>query len=422
VLPDAENPNVDFRSVIWFGMEAGDNKTREILVRSAGDITQAVSFAVFDLAFENGEELVDTTAPGQINDWVTVSPANVLLEPGEEVRISISIAVPEGAEDRAFQSSLRVLAADGRDVEPNDEGGFKAIIGGAAAVDIDLWLGIGDALSLVPKFEITDLFGVIDGQDKYLRVIFSNTGVVPLELTGAVEFSDQTFEGRTFGPYEYQYVGLQGGEQGYVDIPIAQEIQEGPWDIYVRARQGNIRESRVFTLELSFRDISGFDIVSLLPLLLSLLLIFAIVFGLRLIRAGNSDRANYPSPNQARGELETEVENIDTEIQASQKKKPTFKMPKLIIPEIKLPEPKLRVRSSSQKPASKSPAQPPKAPSKLRPEPKREPVKTEFDIELDSWAESLRSSIREVRSDSTDLVEKYKDVPTRKPRKTKPKD
>jgi hypothetical protein len=107
---------------------------------------------------------------------------------------------------------------------------------------------------------------------------------------------------------------------------------------------------------------------------------------------------------------------------ADQKKNVELKLPKLSIPEIKLPKRKVRVQSSRQKAASRTPAQPAKVPSKPRPEPKKEPVKTEFDLELDSWAESLRSSIREVRSDSTDLVEKYKDVPTRKPRKTKPKD
>lgn len=422
VLPDAENTNVDFRSVIWFGVEPGDTKKREILVRSAGDITQAISFAVFDLGFDNGEEFVDTAEPGEISDWVKVTPSNLLLEPGEESRISIEVSVPPDAEEKAFQSSLRILAADGRDVELDNEGGFKAVIAGAAAVDVDLWLGVGDALSLVPSFEITELFGVIDGQDKYLRIVFTNTGVVPLELTGAIEFSDRTFIGRTFGPYEFQYVGLEGGLQGFVDVPVSAEIQEGPWDIYVRARQGNIRESRVFNLDLTFRDIAGFDLVALLPILLSLILAVAAVFGLRLVRAGRSDRKKENSavqtPRVEAARQKDEVSHVREPIQTP--------VSETVLTVERSWRSNTHGREVEGKTATRKKLSPTKQ-SELKKESRRTTSKSpaiqqESDVVLDQWAESLRQSLREVRADSTDLVEKYKDVPTRKPRKPKAKD
>lgn len=412
VLPDEENSQVDFRSVIWFGVEPGDTKTRNIIVRSSGDITQAVSFSVFDLAFENGEEFVDSSQPGEISNWVTFSPANLILEPGAQAQVAIQITVPELAEERAFQSSLRVLAADGRNVERDDSGGFRAFLGGAAAIDVDLWLGVGDALSLVPSFEITDLYGVIDGVDKYLRVVFSNTGVVPLELTGSVEFSDKTFAGRTFGPYEYQYVGLEQGQQGFIDVPIDQEIQEGPWDIYVRASQGNIRESRVFTLDLTFRDIAGFDPLSLLPLALSILLAGLAVFGIRLLRAGRAERKalkkNEAAPSGS-----------------NSSKTP---VPLATEPEIDL---KVQRTWRTEEPVGTGPVGRPTAgestKSKLlkrRPESAEAPagdalVTSKSEPKLDDWAESLRQSLREVRADTSELAAKYKDVPTRKPRKPK---
>ena len=55
------------------------------------------------------------------------------------------------------------------------------------------------------------------------------------------------------------------------------------------------------------------------------------------------------------------------------------------------------------------------------PKPVRKPLKyqrtaDEIDLKLDNWAKDLRTSLREVRAESQWLVEKYKDVPLKRPK------
>ena len=57
----------------------------------------------------------------------------------------------------------------------------------------------------------------------------------------------------------------------------------------------------------------------------------------------------------------------------------------------------------------------------LPPKPARKPVSynptsDEIDLKLDTWAKDLRQSLREVRAESQWLVEKYKDVPLKRPK------
>ena len=55
------------------------------------------------------------------------------------------------------------------------------------------------------------------------------------------------------------------------------------------------------------------------------------------------------------------------------------------------------------------------------PKPVRKPLKyqrtaDEIDFKLDNWAKDLKNSLREVRAESQWLVEKYKDVPLKRPK------
>lgn len=60
----------------------------------------------------------------------------------------------------------------------------------------------------------------------------------------------------------------------------------------------------------------------------------------------------------------------------------------------------------------------------LPPKPVRKPLKyqrtaDEIDLKLDNWARDLKNSLREVRAESQWLVEKYKDVPLKRPKPEK---
>ena len=398
IMPDPDNPSVSSRNILWFGAESGEVASRTLRISSQSQEEQTVRFALLDLVIIDGEEFVDSDSVSERDSWLTYEPETLTLKPGETKEVTITVLVPEDAVETTTISYLRV-AASLASLDVNDVGeGSRAVLPGGAAIDLETWIGVGDPQLLLPSFEMLNPRGVIRDGEKYIQSGFRNTGSIPLFITGGVTLNDQTFAGRTFGPYEYQVSGIESDETGTFEVRVPEEIQEGPWQIYVTARAGNVVENRIFTLNLTFVEEGQFQVEQLVLPALIILLVATLVFAMRLALSGRRER-------------KANLEVASTEVASS----PRFF-------EITQPKPISKSSSREAKPPRRESTPLPQRVRTLEKKTKpKSPVVSEFDLELDSWAESLRSSIREVRSDSTDLVEKYKDVPTRKPRKTKPK-
>ena len=276
---------------LWFPVEAGETYLREIEVESLTTIDQLIGVELFDYGFDNDQRFINFAEPSETSDWFSFGGEPVLLPAGETINLILSFSPPADAEERGFEGIARIYATAAEAVEDDEsESGFRALVAGRAAIDIPFWLGIGDAISLVPEFDIRSIQGVLLDDTKYLRVFIDNTGLVPVRLDGSVQFADPVFVDRVYDPFVFRIPEIASETSDYVDVEIDQSITEGDWNILVAANQGPIRQSKLFEQNISFEAPNSglnFGILSV-QILASLGFLALAIVGYRLIRSSNS--------------------------------------------------------------------------------------------------------------------------------------
>lgn len=235
----------------WFGIEPGESGSTVFKVVSQSEVDQIITYEVFDLEIVNGQTQADTSELSQTSQWLSFEPAVAAVPAGGSREVTMTYDIPENAPEEAFDAVLRVLATGGS-TSDESQAGSKAVVGTAVGIDIDVWLGVGDAVSLLPNFDITDVQGVVLPQGRFLRVEFENLGLVPLALRGSVQFADPVLVERSYEPTKYAARIIQGGESGYVDVPVVDEITDGNWDVFVTATQSQVRQTKLFEKEIAF--------------------------------------------------------------------------------------------------------------------------------------------------------------------------
>lgn len=282
-INDGTNANLSFNNQLWFGIEQGKSFTRQFQVSSASAIPQRLTFELFDVIYENGARNIRTDRASLTSAWVSFSPNNVVIPARGSVQVSMTYAIPAAEEDAAFESFLRVNAsAANLPIPGKSSGGVQVILPGSAAIDTPVWLGIGDPQSLISDFEIKKVFGALINGEKKLRIIIKNSGKTPLGLDGTVQLTDATFTERTFGPFNYRTAEIKPGTEVAVDVVMPEEVTEGSWKLFIVAEQGNIRKSKVFEEDLTFRPLGS---TRPIRLLLGLLALVGMFFGWKLLRS-----------------------------------------------------------------------------------------------------------------------------------------
>ena len=298
-ISDGSKANLSFNNQLWFGIEQGKSFTRQFQVSSASNISQRLEFELFDVLYDNGARTIRTDRPSLTSKWVTFSPAQVVIAPRGSAMVKMTYTIPADLKDSSYESFLRVnaSAASLPKQSPSANGGVKVILPGSAAIDTPVWLGVGDPESLISDFEIKKVFGVLIDGEKKLRVVIENTGKTPLGLNGSVQLTDAAFSDRTFGPFGYRSSEVKPDSEAAIDIEMPADVSEGKWNIYVVAEQGNIRKSKVFSEEITFKPLSSSNLVQIL--LGSLALILLLV-GFRLFRTAKpKSKPDLPRVNKA---------------------------------------------------------------------------------------------------------------------------
>jgi hypothetical protein len=300
----ADQTDAEMTGSIWAGGDQGAQLTRTILVRSLSDnVTQAISFEIYDQILVNNETTTDTSIPSRISDWVTFSPAEPIVRPGGEVRIRMTIDIPNDAPDGAFDATLRVMAGSVENLEEieKEANGVKAVVGTRLAMDSGMWLGVGDALELMPNFEIIGVDGVLLEGNKYVRVFFENTGLVPLRLSGRLQLADAAFSDLVYDPVDFLVPQIRTGQNGYVDVPVQPQVEDGNYRSFVIAQHGGVRKTEIFEGQIVFDDP---NLLTFPDFLLRGALIAgafgALFFGYRMIRSSTrkSDKNVKPRENK----------------------------------------------------------------------------------------------------------------------------
>ena len=284
---------------IWGGGEAGTSFTRLMNIQSLStDTVQQISFEINDQVTENDTSFIDYSTPSRIADWIVFEPAKPLLNPGESVQVTITFNIPAETSDGAFNANIRTLssAAFDPDAEASDAG-TQAVIGTRLALDARVWLGVGDALALAPKFDIAGVDGALINEEKFVRVFFENTGISPVAPVGRFQLSDPNFVDRVFETVDFKMPEIRGGEVAFTDIPVASDLEDGFFRVFVTAQSGEVRITRLFEANLVFDDPNKLSIPDLaLRIGGFVLAALGLVFGVRLIRGGKTKEKSARKP------------------------------------------------------------------------------------------------------------------------------
>jgi hypothetical protein len=291
VASDPSNRSSSYE--LWFTGEKAQDITRRITVTSLSEIPQRIDFLMYDPIVVNGESTMDFTKLGRYQDWLSVSPDNRIINPGERLEFELTIAVPEGTDDLGAKGILRVLANQALETEvKNSTGGFQAVVQGGAAIDLGFQLGVGEALTLLPQFTIESVEGVLLEGGNYLRIFFRNEGALPILLAGSLQLKDAVFDDRVFGPYEYRTPEIPAGQFGYLDIPAEEGIVEGDYTAYVVAQQLGVRETRLFDVFIEYLPPGTLKFWDIAPWGIAFVLFAVImVLGIRILRSAGDQGA-----------------------------------------------------------------------------------------------------------------------------------
>jgi hypothetical protein len=306
---------------LWVGVEQGQSVTRTINIRSlSDDTTQSLEFELYDIIRTDGEKVTDYAQPSKLTPWLVVSPDSPEVEPGETISVTLTFTAPEDADDAAFDAVLRVLAS-GVAVEDTDEDdGTKAIVKTKLAIEANLWLGVGDALTLEPNFEIESVDGaLIDGR-KFIRIFIKNNGLVTIEPTGRFQLSDPAFVERVFEPVDFESKEILSSQLGFVDVPVPDDVVDGIYRSFVTAQSGSVRKTQLFEGQIVFDDPNALSI-SDLAIRIGIFIIAALglVLGVRLLRAKPKKPSETQSGDAASSEdaverLRQTVERLEAQL------------------------------------------------------------------------------------------------------------
>jgi hypothetical protein len=130
------------------------------------------------------------------------------------------------------------------------------------------FLGIGEFSDLDYSFKIDKVEGSLNVSNlKAVRVFLSNTGTVPQFYEGTVELRSVEFERLGTGPLNFSTKTIPASTTKFVDIPLPQDLTEGPYKALVDVSNGKSAESKIFEFELKFpRPFSIFYAVTLILL------------------------------------------------------------------------------------------------------------------------------------------------------------
>lgn len=381
-LNDGSEAKLSFNNQLWFGIEPGKTLTREFNVSSASQIRQRINLSLYDVVYDNGSRRIRTDRPSVTSDWVSFSPNNVIVAPGGVTRIKMTYRIPKEIKDGSFEAFLRVSASAANLPSPTsiEGGGVKVVLPGAAAIDKPVWLGIGDGTSLVSDFEFKRVFGFSDDGKKNLRLIVENTGKTPLGIGGSVQLADPNFADRSFGPFGFRSTEIQPGKEIAVDVPLTAEITEGLWKIYVVAEQGNIRKTRIFEENLTFKPLTTPFPIHYLFMLLGLVGLFV---GWRLLR---------PTKETTVKQVATPKEEKPADITSDDSL--ARLLADLEIEGIILNRDKRSKKSTKRKPAKRAAKKPVKKAVKKKSPQKRQTVKKKLSSKPSARKKSVKKSVK----------------------------
>lgn len=174
--------------------------------------------------------VVEGRADNELSAWIKISPATVLLEPGQRVLATAHFRVPVGV--TAGERYAALLA----ELPPHRGTTGLAVVD---RVGVRVYLDVSTGGAPKSDFTIDSLQAVrrADGTPAVLATVH-NTGARALDMRGTLQLSNGP-GGLSAGPFPAQ-VGttLAPGDSAPVVVPLDKAIRGGPWHAVVDMKSG----------------------------------------------------------------------------------------------------------------------------------------------------------------------------------------
>lgn len=218
------------------GFSNGDAQPAHLLFYAAAADIEGGSF-----------EVGDGRAANELTSWMTFSPTEATVAPGQTVPITVTITVPDGA-----TRGEHYAAALG-ELPPSSS---SAGVASASRVGIRLYLSVGPGGVPATTFTIDEMTASRDTEGRpVVAANVQNTGGRALDLGGELELTDGP-SSLSAGPFPVDgTTTLAPGEEGTVSVILDDDLPDGPWDAHLSLTSGRTTEEA--TARITFPPAAG---------------------------------------------------------------------------------------------------------------------------------------------------------------------
>lgn len=275
VIPKSSaSSQISGNTKLWFVVKQNDVTTRELVVSGSNSMDQLVKFSLAKLQRIDGEPAISNDA-SEILPWVEFSENNFILRKNQSKTVTMKIAPPKDSKSGSYEAYLIVSASDPSTYKSSGKV-TEAVIKNSARVAQPVFVGVGNYEDFIVNFEIIDVDGIKNFQDKFLRVYLDNQGKTPISPSGQLQLKNMDFEQGTLGPFPFYSATISPDSKVFIDVPIPSSVNPGKWKIFVSASQGNVTETREFEKNLTFTNRFDFLGVAVRVIVLVLGLVLAL--------------------------------------------------------------------------------------------------------------------------------------------------
>lgn len=241
LLPDPAADPSDPRAAtrVLAKLAPGASASRQVEVQNTSTVERNVSVyagaaTVGDGAFVAGEQ----GAENELTGWMTFSPAEVELAPGESAEVDVSIDVPADAFEGEHYAAMWAEVRSDMNTDTN--------VITANRVGTRVYVTVGAGNGAAPDFTIDSLTASRGtAGEPIVAADVTNIGGGAIDLTGALTLTDGP-GGLSVGPVDaLTGTTLAPGESGSVTIVLDPELPDGPWTASLTLATGLVTHDSV---------------------------------------------------------------------------------------------------------------------------------------------------------------------------------
>lgn len=221
-------------------VEQGTTITRRIEVRNGSQGPMRPELYVAGAEIADGAFQVGGRDAGELTEWGSIEPGSIELAPGEIAAATLTIAVPDTAEDGEYYGGAVAAAT-------SDTGGPVDVQGRVA---VRIYLSVGEGAPPEADFEVSTLEASrrSDGTP-VVSASVTNTGGRALDMAGDLHL-DHGPGGIAAGPFPATLGTTLGiGDTEPVIVLLDPELPNGPWDATLTLRSGKLEKTVTATIE-----------------------------------------------------------------------------------------------------------------------------------------------------------------------------